>query len=334
MNRRDAGYAELDVTVTSPLGRHLPIEVKGTPDGEGELIEFMPTVSGKYKIGITFGGVEVPGSPVTFIAQEGNLPKVEGNGLRFGLVREPATFTINARELFGKPEIRVNGVDSEPQLTINEEGGIYKVAFVPEEVGVFDVRILWSGREIPGSPYHPQIVDLNNVRPIGGWENLLDGSDKIPLAINEEKRISFDVLGAGPGKLRAAIKGPEGDIKEAQVEQAGPSKYKLGFTPKVEGEYQVSLYYADHALPKSPLICVTDSATSSQSECATVVLRGHGLAGARVGEETEFIIDGHEAGNGQPEITLTGVKADIPIKVVQISQKVFKATYTPTIQGK
>ena len=36
VNRKDAGYAELDVTVTSPLGRHLPIEVKGTADGEGE----------------------------------------------------------------------------------------------------------------------------------------------------------------------------------------------------------------------------------------------------------------------------------------------------------
>lgn len=61
VNRRDAGYSELDVTVTSPLGRHLPIEVKGTPDGDGELIEFTPTVPGKYRIAITYGGIEVPG---------------------------------------------------------------------------------------------------------------------------------------------------------------------------------------------------------------------------------------------------------------------------------
>lgn len=48
--------------MTSPLGRHLPIEVKGTSDGEGELIEFIPTVPGKYKIAITYGGIEVPGN--------------------------------------------------------------------------------------------------------------------------------------------------------------------------------------------------------------------------------------------------------------------------------
>lgn len=109
VNRKDAGYAELDFTVTSPLGRHLPIEVKGTPDGEGEIIEFIPTVPGKYKIAITFGGIEIPGSPVTFIAQEGNLPVVEGNGLKLGFVDQPVEFNIDARELKGSPEVRVDG---------------------------------------------------------------------------------------------------------------------------------------------------------------------------------------------------------------------------------
>jgi filamin/ABP280 repeat family protein len=75
------------------------------------------------------------------------------------------------------------------------------------------------------------------------------------------------------------------------------------------------------------------SLSKNGDESATVVLRGHGLAGARVGEETEFIIDGTEAGRGQPEISLTGVKADIPIKAHQISDRIFKATYTPTLSG-
>lgn len=61
VNRKDAGFAELDVTVTSPLGKHLPIEVRSTSDGYGEIIEFIPTVPGKYKIAITYGGEEIPG---------------------------------------------------------------------------------------------------------------------------------------------------------------------------------------------------------------------------------------------------------------------------------
>lgn len=44
VNRRDAGYAELDVTATSPLGKNLPIEVR--PADDGEVIELTPAVAG------------------------------------------------------------------------------------------------------------------------------------------------------------------------------------------------------------------------------------------------------------------------------------------------
>ena len=104
------------------------------------------------------------------------------------------------------------------------------------------------------------------------------------------------------------------------------------FRPKSEGDYQIFIYFSDFLLPQTPIHAIV-SENSQTSECATVVLRGHGLAGARVGEESEFTIDGSDAGNGQPEVTLTGVKADIAVKVTQISTKVFKAVYTPTIQG-
>ena len=235
MNRKDAGYAELDVTVTSPLGRHLPIEVKGTTDGEGELIEFIPSVPGKYKIAITYGGIEVPGSPVTFVAQDTDLPKLDGKGLRFGLIRENVSFTVDARGLKGKLNVHVNGTDSEAEAKIREDNGLFQVSYFPEEVGTYDVRVLWNGRELPCSPFHPQIADISKVNPIGGWENLLDENGKIPLILNEEKKISWDVFGAGSGKLRATIKSSDGETTDAIVEQTGPTKYKLAFVPKVEG---------------------------------------------------------------------------------------------------
>jgi filamin len=150
VNRKDAGYAELDVTVTSPLGRHLPIEVKGMPDGDGELIEFVPTVPGKYKIAITYGGVEVPNSPITFNAQEGLSPKVDGSGLYHGIVNEPTNFTIDATNIYGVPEVRVDGPDSEATATIEKENELFHVTYVPLEIGVFDVRVLWNGRDVPG----------------------------------------------------------------------------------------------------------------------------------------------------------------------------------------
>ena len=63
MSRQSAGLAELDVTVTSPLGKNLPIDVTATNE-DGEVIEFLPTVPGRYKLAITYGGEEVPGTYV------------------------------------------------------------------------------------------------------------------------------------------------------------------------------------------------------------------------------------------------------------------------------
>ena len=60
VSRQSAGLAELDVTVTSPLGKNLPIDVTATNE-DGEAIEFLPTVPGRYKLAITYGGEEVPG---------------------------------------------------------------------------------------------------------------------------------------------------------------------------------------------------------------------------------------------------------------------------------
>ncbi|XP_068086528.1 filamin-A isoform X1 [Anabrus simplex] len=59
--RRDAGFAELDVTVTSPLGQDLPLEVKSwADDKDTDLIEFCPSVPGNYRFNITYGGSQVP----------------------------------------------------------------------------------------------------------------------------------------------------------------------------------------------------------------------------------------------------------------------------------
>ncbi|XP_076311299.1 filamin-B-like isoform X3 [Tachypleus tridentatus] len=332
VKRQDSGYAELDVTVTSPLGRHLPIEVKGTPDGEGELIEFMPTVPGKYKIGITYGGMEIPDSPITFTVHDGGTPTVVGPGLSLAECGNAATFNIDARGLRGRPEIQVVGPDSEADYSVDEkENGMFIVTYVPQEVGIFDIRVFWNSQEVTGSPFHPRVVNPRKVRVIGGWENLVDDENHIVLNCGEQKKITFDTSDAGPGKLKAEIMGPNGQI-DIQVDHIAGSRYRLSFTPVEEGEYYMYLYFADVPLPNSPYLAYTEE-SEPLIDYTRVVLRGHGLSSARVGEEAEFIIDGSAAGAGFPEVSLSGVKADIPVCLISQQNNIFKAIYTPTVPG-
>lgn len=49
------------------------------------------------------------GSPVTFIAQDSGVPKIEGPGLLVAQVECPATFKIMAKGLWGHPQVTVDG---------------------------------------------------------------------------------------------------------------------------------------------------------------------------------------------------------------------------------
>ena len=58
---------------------------------------------------------------------------------------------------------------------------------------------------ISGSPFHPKVTDARKVRVVGGWQTLLDANNRMQLALNEQKRIVFDVKDAGPGRFHCHI---------------------------------------------------------------------------------------------------------------------------------
>lgn len=108
VRKRDAGLASIDVTVTTPLSKELPLEVKSLPNGEGDFVEFFPTLPGKYRFNVLFGGDEIPGSPFTFIVEEEGLAKAHGEGLLFGTEGTTSQFYIDARGLTGEPTVQVS----------------------------------------------------------------------------------------------------------------------------------------------------------------------------------------------------------------------------------
>uniref|UniRef100_T1J4U2 Calponin-homology (CH) domain-containing protein n=1 Tax=Strigamia maritima TaxID=126957 RepID=T1J4U2_STRMM len=331
LNRQKAGYAELDVTVTSPLGKDLPIEVKPTSD-EGEVIQFFPTVAGKYKISILYGGEEIPGSPIIFTVEGDIAPRVYGEGLVIGQQDQPTVFRIDAKGLRGEPHVQVDGPDSVARCSIEQENdGLYVITYVPQEVGVFDVRVMWNGKEVAGSPFHSRIVNSRKIKVTGGWENVIDGPNRLTIPLNFEKKLTFDIADAGPGMLTADVKGPRGAV-HSNVEALSNNRYTVAFTPTEKGDHYVHVYFAGIPLPKSPYLCVTET-EKSHLDHTRVILRGHGLASAHVGKEAEITIDGKDAGPGSPEVSLTGVNADIHVHVNHLGNNVYKATYTPTAGG-
>ena len=185
---------------------------------------------------------------------------------------------------------------------------------------------------------------------IGGWEHVLDSESRLPICLGEEKRLTFDISEAGPGKLNVKVK-HNNSSEDVPLEQFGPYKFKFIFKPKVcgkfnnnilidsfmfdnyfnfKGEYEIFVSFEGISLPRMPIVAMV---SENSSDGATVVLRGQGLAGARVGEETEIIIDGKDAGDGEPEVTLNGVKSDIKVKMIAMGPRLYKALYIPRLPG-
>lgn len=197
------------------------------------------------------------------------------------------------------------------------------------------------------SPFRAHAIDLNNVRVIGGWESLVDANNKFSMCPGEDKQILFDTSEAGPGKLSCKVEFNK-LYDELPVQQASNGKYKITFSPRIcgnfiistdsnhklfmlqTGDYNLLVYFDNVLLPRMPIQAIV---RDFSSEGATVVLKGHGLAGTRVGEETEIFIDGKDAGDGEPDVTLTGTKSNIKVKLFALGPRLYKATYIPKTAG-
>lgn len=355
VERTEAGFAELDVTVTSPLGGELPLEIKRiSKDREIDMVEFVPEAAGNYKFVILYGGEQVPGSPINFSVEDrrANELRVYGEGLSSGQINEEIIFFIEGKQLDGDPVVRIRGVNSAPKAMLQrEKNGTYVVSFVPNEVGVLDIKV--SARSsLTGQPleraFQAKISNAKAVIPVGGWSRLLDDQNLAQFLPGEETMLELDVSKAGPGQLQSEVLTQFGDVK-CYAEQVQDNRILLRFTPRDAVQHNLVLRWNGKPLARSPIKLMPTSETQAhQSPVAhqspaqrpvmsagKVRLTGQGLVSAVCGEDNHFTIDGSSGNeNGRPEVSITGgLKADIPVRLRPVGNNIFAATYSPRAPG-
>ncbi|KAJ8683635.1 hypothetical protein QAD02_019427 [Eretmocerus hayati] len=320
--KSEAGVAELDVTATSPLGQELPLQLSSLNDG-AEMIEFSPSVAGTYSINVSYGGVPVPGSPIKCIAEAAGQARAKGQGLIQGHVGRPAHFLVTGSR--SPPAVQVDGPDSvaKPSVEAGASPGTWNVSYVPNEPGVFDVRVVCAGQQLPGSPWHPKIVDTRNLRVIGGWTALCDELGRLKLTPGN--KVSFDIAEAGPGELSGTI-----DDQQLRFEMGSNNKMKL-IVPKVEpGEHDMKILFNGMPFPGAPKLAIAPEAETPMNEDSTrVLLRGRGLTAAKCGEQTSFTIDGSQAGSGTPQVQIFSPTTEVDVSLQPLGNCVYRASYTP-----
>ncbi|KAK9504384.1 hypothetical protein O3M35_010726 [Rhynocoris fuscipes] len=326
--RKDAGFAELDVTVRSPLGQDLPLVVKSLTQ-DSDLIELCPSLPGKYSFNITYGGQPIPDSPVIFTVIEGGTARAWGGGLSRALVGTAAHFTVSCVGVCppSRPHVVITGPTGSPQVSpaiTHKKQDQYDVSYTPAAVGMYDISISANGKQISGSPFRVYVVCVEQIKIIG--ETL---PSRVLMTVHVPYKILLDLSDAGPGELTGECSGPQGSTVPVSVQQDTPETAQITVTPKAPGPHNLSLHYAGFSLPFSPIVALAEAGNGG----VRLILTGKGLATAICNQLAEFNIDGSQAGPGIPEVSLSGMKNEIKVTLHHMGDNVYRATYTPTIPG-
>ena len=229
VERTDAGFAELDVTVTSPLGGELPLEIKRVAKerGEVDLVEFMPEAAGNYKFMILYGDEQVPGSPLTFTVEDkrANELRVHGDGLSNGQVNEEIIFFVEAT--YSEPNVKIRGPNTSPRAVIHREknGTTFVASFIPNEIGPHDIIVSAKGSEgVLEKAFQAKICNAKAIVPTsGGWTSILDEKGFGRFTVGEPTILELDTSKAGPGYLQSEVVTQYGEVR-CHVDQSNDNR--------------------------------------------------------------------------------------------------------------
>lgn len=390
LDRKNAGYGELDVAITSPVGQDLPINVLPVEDEDevGEIISFTPTVAGKYKLSITFGGYEVAKSPITFTAMNGqDSVKASGAGLRCAEVNRSAQFTVESSSE-GELKLRIESGDREIVPKVERRAKTYTIKYKPTEIGYATISLYWNGAHVVDSPFTVPVNDISKILFLSGTNKSSNNSNQriVDFETGTPREITLDTSKCGPGRLKAeAYCRANPSIKfSIPAEEYGQNRYRLIFECPPEADqlvkgvsigdisteatYLIRFYYNNLAVPEtlasvvlSPISRASENGTQkfkgnvetnnnnskhnkvltkkailpevNGNNCPVVALRGHGLTEAKCGQQAEFIIDGSEAGQGEPEVKLSNDSDEVEICLEKIGPSSFRTSYVAQNQG-
>lgn len=86
-----------------------------------------------------------------------------GDGLNSGLYEKATTFMIDTKDMEGDLQIRIENSKSSIQNIVEKmTDNLYKVTYIPNEIGFVNISIKWNGKDIVNSPFKANIINLGN----------------------------------------------------------------------------------------------------------------------------------------------------------------------------
>lgn len=258
INTGGLGSAKVNVTVDGPSTTQ--VTLNDNKDGT-ITASYLPLVSGKYEIKVSFDGKQMVGSPFsTFISDEGrqrahiNVSRGSEHTLDLKIAEDDLK-TLNA------VIVTPCGLEEPCGLKVLKNGQL-AIVFTPREQGDHTVNVKRRGNHINGSPFAFDVL----VRDIGDAKQVkVSGKNVKEGKTNVDNEITINTKDAGYGGLSMSFEGP--GRTELSTKEVGDGAIKMLYKPSEPGHYSLVIKYADHVVPGSPFnIKVTGQGTNPQRE--------------------------------------------------------------------
>lgn len=331
---KDAGDAELKVTVTNPENKPETCEVKKV-DAETYECVYKPKVPGVYKVTITYGTKPIKNSPfkveveVAFDASKvyATGPGVEPKGLK---VNQDAPFKVHTKDA-GVAELtaKVTNPDGQTEpVTIKKVDAVtYDCVYKPKKPGKYVVTVEYGSKPIKKSPFTVEVeIDATKVYATG------KGVEPTGPKAGEPAPFQVHTKDAGVAELTVVITNPDKTPEPCTITPKDNGVFDCVYTPKKPGKYFVSVAYGGKPISKSPF--TVDVAPSFDASKAYATGKGIEPTGVVANQDAPFEVHTKLAGVAELTVMITGPdKTPEPCKVTSKPDGVYECVYTPKKPG-
>ena len=243
----EAGNGSLSVTIESPEGENLPIEVTKTDESESShKVSYTPTSAGDHNITIMYNEREIGASPICVSVSDPSQVVCTGEGLKRATVNETAAFMADASKAGkGSLQVSIEGpAEAEDIRCQDNQDGTYSVTYVPTKPGVYSVDVKYCDVLVDSSPFTVQCY-----RP------LPDASKCIITGIENPGEFTVDCRDAGgSGLLEVGVSGSYVPVDFVSVRHNGDYTFRVSYDVSNPGETTISVKWHNQHLTGSPFV--------------------------------------------------------------------------------
>uniref|UniRef100_A0A8C0X407 Calponin-homology (CH) domain-containing protein n=1 Tax=Castor canadensis TaxID=51338 RepID=A0A8C0X407_CASCN len=310
IDARDAGEGLLAVQITDQEGKPKRAVVHDNKDGT-YAVTYIPDKTGRYMIGVTYGGDNIPFSPYRIRAmQTGDASKCLATGPGIAptvKTGEEVGFVVDAKTA-GKGKVTCtiltpDGTEAEADVIENEDG-TYDIFYTAAKPGTYVIYVRFGGVDIPNSPF--TLAVISKYRPS-----------------NQTSMPCTQLLGENCWWAHCPVclcsTGEIVDNKDGTV--------TVRYAPTEVGLHEMHIKYMGSHIPGTPLQFYVNYPNSG-----SVSAYGPGLVYGVANKTATFTIVTEDAGEGGLDLAIEG-PSKAEISCIDNKDGTCTVTYLPTLPG-